>query len=38
MPATTYLHRLHACSIDLPAHTWRRNSNVLRLSCACMGG
>jgi len=32
------LHHLHAYSIDLPAHTWRRNSNAVALSCACMGG
>ena len=32
------LRRLHAYSIDLPAHTWRRNSNAVALSCACMGG
>lgn len=32
------LHRLHAYSIDLPAHTWRRNANAMALSCACMGG
>jgi len=32
------LHRLHAYSIDLPAHTWRRNGNSIALSCACMGG
>ncbi|MEX1317164.1 MAG: N-acetylmuramoyl-L-alanine amidase [Synechococcaceae cyanobacterium] len=32
------LHRLHAYSVDLPAHTWRRNSNAVALSCACMGG
>lgn len=32
------LHRLHDYSIDLPAHTWRRNSNAVGLSCACMGG
>ena len=32
------LHRLHAYSIVLPAHTWRRNSNSVALSCACMGG
>ncbi|MCP9887003.1 N-acetylmuramoyl-L-alanine amidase [Cyanobium sp. ATX 6A2] len=32
------VHRLHAYSIDLPAHTWRRNSNSIALSCACMGG
>ncbi|MEO1003760.1 MAG: N-acetylmuramoyl-L-alanine amidase [Cyanobacteria bacterium J06638_7] len=32
------LHRLHAYSVDLPAHTWRRNGNAVALSCACMGG
>ena len=32
------VHRLHAYSVDLPAHTWRRNSNSVALSCACMGG
>jgi hypothetical protein len=32
------LQRLHAYSSDLPAHTWRRNSNAVALSCACMGG
>jgi len=32
------LNRLHAYSIDLPAHTYRRNSNSVALSCACMGG
>ncbi|CAK6697893.1 N-acetylmuramoyl-L-alanine amidase [Synechococcus sp. BA-124 BA4] len=32
------LNRLHAYSVDLPAHTWRRNSNSVALSCACMGG
>jgi hypothetical protein len=24
--------------VDLPAHTWRRNSNAVALCCACMGG
>ena len=33
-----HVHRLHAYSVDLPAHTWRRNSNAVALSCACMGG
>ena len=32
------LNRLHAYSVDLPAHTYRRNSNSVALSCACMGG
>ena len=32
------LQRLHAYDSDLPAHTWRRNSNAVALSCACMGG
>ena len=32
------MHRLHAYTVDLPAHTWRRNSNAVALSCACMGG
>jgi hypothetical protein len=32
------IHRLHSYSVDLPAHTWRRNSNAVALSCACMGG
>jgi hypothetical protein len=32
------VHRLHATSVDLPAHTWARNSNAVALSCACMGG
>jgi hypothetical protein len=32
------LNRLHAYSLDLPAHTWRRNTNSVALSCACMGG
>ena len=32
------VHRLHATSVDLPAHTYGRNSNVVALSCACMGG
>lgn len=25
-------------SADLPAHTWRRNSNSIALACVCMGG
>jgi hypothetical protein len=33
-----HVHRLHAYTVDLPAHTWRRNSNAVALSCACMGG
>ena len=32
------LQRLHSYNVDLPAHTWRRNSNAVALSCACMGG
>lgn len=32
------IHRLHSYNVDLPAHTWRRNSNSIALSCACMGG
>ncbi len=32
------VHRLHAYSVDLPAHTWGRNNNSVALSCACMGG
>ena len=32
------VHRLHDYSVDLPAHTWRRNSNSVALACACMGG
>lgn len=32
------VHRLHSYNVDLPAHTWRRNSNSIALSCACMGG
>jgi hypothetical protein len=32
------IHRLHSYSVDLPAHTWRRNSNAIAISCACMGG
>jgi len=32
------VHRLHSTSVDLPAHTWGRNSNAVALSCACMGG
>lgn len=33
-----HLHRLHSYTIDLNAHTWRRNSNAVGISCACMGG
>lgn len=33
-----HLHRLHSYNIDLHAHTWRRNSNAVGISCACMGG
>jgi len=32
------VHRLHAYAVDLPAHTWRRNSNAVALCAACMGG
>lgn len=32
------VHRLHSYAVDLPSHTWRRNSNSIALSCACMGG
>ena len=32
------VHRLHAYSVDLPAHTYGRNRNSVALSCACMGG
>ena len=32
------VHRLHSYGADLPAHTWRRNTNAVALSCACMGG
>ena len=32
------VHRLHSTSVDLPAHTWARNSNAVALSCSCMGG
>lgn len=32
------VQRLHSYAVDLPAHTWRRNSNAIALSCACMGG
>ena len=31
-------HLLHSYSVDLPAHTWQRNSNAVALSCSCMGG
>ncbi|MCP9826604.1 N-acetylmuramoyl-L-alanine amidase [Synechococcus sp. EJ6-Ellesmere] len=33
-----HLYRLHSYTIDLNAHTWRRNSNAVAISCACMGG
>lgn len=33
-----HLHRLHSYTIDLNDHTWRRNSNAVGISCACMGG
>jgi hypothetical protein len=32
------VHRLHAYDVDLPAHTWRRNTNSVALAVACMGG
>lgn len=32
------VHRLHDYNIDLPAHTYRRNTNSIGLACACMGG
>ena len=32
------VHRLHSYGVDLPAHTWGRNSNSFALACACMGG
>ena len=32
------VHRLHAYSVDLPAHTYGRNRSSVALSCACMGG
>lgn len=32
------LHRMHDYNIDLPAHTYRRNTNSVGLACACMGG
>ena len=32
------VHRLHAYSVDLPAHTYGRNRNSVALSWACMGG
>ena len=32
------VHRLHDYDVDLPAHTWARNSNSVALACACMGG
>jgi len=33
-----HVHRLHSYAADLPAHTWRRNTNAIAISCACMGG
>ncbi len=32
------VRRLHSYAVDLPAHTWRRNSNAVAIACACMGG
>ena len=32
------VHLLHACSVDLPAHTYGRNRNSVVLSCAYVGG
>ena len=32
------VHRLHAYSVDLLAHTYGRNRNSVALSCACTGG
>ncbi|MBC1262424.1 N-acetylmuramoyl-L-alanine amidase [Synechococcus sp. BSF8S] len=32
------VHRLHAYTIDLYSHTYRRNSNSVAICCACMGG
>jgi hypothetical protein len=32
------VHRMHDYNIDLPAHTYKRNSNSIGLACACMGG
>lgn len=32
------VHRLHSYDVDLPAHTWRRNSDSVAIACACMGG
>lgn len=32
------VQRMHAYTVDLPAHTWHRNSNSVALSCTCMGG
>jgi len=28
-------HPLHSYGADLPAHTWRRNTNAVALSCDC---
>jgi hypothetical protein len=32
------VHRLHDYNIDLPAHTYKRNTNSIGLACACMAG
>lgn len=32
------VHRLHAYEVDLPAHTWRRNTDSVALAVACMWG
>ena len=32
------MHRLHAYSVDLPAHTYGRNRKSVAPPCACMGG
>ena len=32
------VHRVHAYDVDLPAHTWRRNTDSVALAVACMGG
>lgn len=32
------VRRLHDYNIDLPAHTYRRNTNSIGLACSCMGG
>jgi len=33
-----HLHHLHSYTIDPNAHTWRRSSNTVAISCACRGG